>query len=178
MPNLRRVPTLVYVILLVAAVFAALSIGGALWLEAAENQRVMAGGEPDIQVGLGYAMLAGFVPVVCILGAAIATGILLAKRTRARQDAGLTLSGWGNRAGTTLMTMVILLAGVSIVVWLVWYLCHVMLVQSYGEEIIGAAGMAGSFPTVLGLVFGPGMTGALPAILLTASAPTAEEENA
>lgn len=178
MANLRRVPTLVYIVLLIAAILAALSIGGAQWFEAAENQRVAAGGEANLQVGLAYAFFAGYIPVMVLLAASITSGILLAKRIRARQDAGLTPAGWGNRAGVSLGLLVLLFAGVSVLVWLFWFAAHVLLVQSYGATVVGEAGMAGTLPTVLGLVFGPGMTGGLPAVLMTASAPTEEEENA
>lgn len=178
MANLRRIPTLVSVIVTVAAVLASLSIGAALWFEAAENLRVAQGGEPDTQVGLAYAFFAGYVPVIVILAASISSGILLAKRTRARQDTGLIPAGWGNRAGTSLGLLIALLALAAILVWILWFGIHVVLLQAYGEEVVSAAGMAGSFPTVLGLVFGPGMTGGLPAVLMTASAPSPEEENA
>ncbi|KAB1643248.1 hypothetical protein [Gulosibacter chungangensis] len=178
MANLRRVPTLVYLVLLVATVLTAASIGGAQWFEAAENQRVAAGGGANQQVGLAYAFFAGYIPVMVLLAAGITSGIFLAKRIRARQDAGLTPAGWGNRAGVSLGMLLLLFAIVSVVVWLLWFAVHLVLLRNYGSAIIGEAGMAGTFPTVLGLIFGPGMTGGLPAVLMTASAPTEEEENA
>lgn len=178
MASLRRVPTLVYVILFVAGVLTSLSIGAALWFEAAENLRLAEGGDANMQVGLAYALFAGFVPVIVILAAGISSGILLAKRARARQDAGLTPPGWGNRAGTSLGMLILLLVLMSAMVFVLWFGAHVLLLRAYGEEIVNAADMSGNIPTVLGLVFGPGMTGGLPAVLMTASAPTDDESNA
>lgn len=178
MAKLGRIPTLVYIIIVVAAVLASLSIGGALWIEAAENLRLKEGGEADMQVGLAYALFAGFVPVMIILAASITSAIMLAKRVRARQDTGLAPAGWATRAGNTLGLLIVLLAVAGLIVWLVWFLIHILLVQAYGSDVVGEAGMSGTFPTILGLIYGPGMTGGLPAALFTASAPTEEEENA
>ncbi|MDJ1370821.1 hypothetical protein [Gulosibacter molinativorax] len=178
MPKLRRVPNSVFLVMAITAVLVALSIGAALWIEASENQRVADGGAADLQTGIGYSIFAGFIPVMVMIAACIYSGIALTKRTRQRQDAGLTPAGWGTRAGTSLGTLIVLLAGVLLVVWLLWFGLHVLLLQVYDDQVIDGARMAGSFTTVLGLVFGPGLTGGLPAILMTASAPTPEEENA
>lgn len=178
MPKLRRIPNSVFLVMAIAALLVAASIGAALWVEASENQRVAEGGDADMQTGLAYALFAGFVPVIVMIAASIYSGIVIAKRTRARQDAGLTPAGWGTRAGASLGALLVALAGVMLVVWVIWFAIHMLLSQLYDDQVVSGARMAGSFTTVLGLVFGPGLTGGLPTILMTASAPTPEEENA
>ncbi|MGO1545436.1 MAG: hypothetical protein ACTHXA_13975 [Gulosibacter sp.] len=175
MATLRRVPTLVHIICLVAGLFVAAGIGAAIWFEAAEALRVEQGGEANMQVGLAYGFFGGIIPVFTLLAAGISSGILIARRTRARQDAGLIRQGWPKRTLTSLGFMLLEFAAVAVLVGLIWFGIDAAMQRAYGD-LASESDMVRSLGTVLGLVFGPGMTGALPAILLTASAPGPNDE--
>lgn len=175
MSFLARIPASVYLIGLAAALLSAGGIGMAMWNDAAETERVALGGGANMQAGLAYAFFAGIVPAFTWIGAGIASGILVAKRVRGRQDAGALEQSWGIRATTSLGHMLAVLLLASMIVWLCWLAVDAILYRAYGEYAeVGS--MTRNVPAVFGLVFGLGMTGALPAILLTASAPGPDDE--
>ncbi len=161
MQKLRPVPWPVWLITVVAALITAAAVSGQHWVE-------VTGGDDS---GLLYPVLVGIVPVFTWIAAGIADSILLVRRSRARQTSEQLPRGWGKRVTTSfawVLGMFVLAVAVVGLLWLAfdfWIGRTQAPYSGSGDEFA----LPRTLAITVGLVFAPGLSAAVPAVLMASS---------
>lgn len=150
---LRPVPAAVWGISLLAAVLSAASIALSRLFTT----------DPDDPGALIVPLLAGFFPVLIWLGASVGCAILQVRRGRERQLQDALKRGWTPRTVSSFGWMLVVLAVAWIVAYIVW-----TLIDASTHSLDNVA-IPRNLAVAFGLVFGPGLTGIVPAIMMASS---------
>jgi hypothetical protein len=167
MSKLRPVPWPVWLITALAAIATAAAVSGQHWVEVT--------GADD--TGLLYPVLVGIVPVFVWIGTGIADSILLVRRSRERQHLGQLAEGWGKRVTTSFAWVLGRFTLAVIIVGLLWLAADLWIAQQSanytgsGDEFE----LPRTIAIVIGLVFAPGLSAAVPAVLMAASSGPVED---
>lgn len=167
MKKLRPVPWAVWATNAAATLITAAAVSVQHWVEVT--------GADDS--GLLYPVLIAIVPVVTWIGAGIANSILLVRRSRARQYAEQLPAGWGTRVTTSFAWMLGLFLLAVVGIGAIWFVADQWITSS--SAAYSGAGDEFAFPrtiaVALGLVYAPGLTASVPAVLMSASSGPVED---
>lgn len=166
--KLRPVPRTAWFATLAVALITAAAVSGQHWVEAT-------GGDDS---GILYPVLVAIVPVFSWIGVGIINGSTITRRARTRQNAALVPEGWVKRVFAGFWWTVILFLLAVALIGILWLLADIWI----SRQVTGYTGAGDEyvFPRtvaiVFGVVFAPGLTAALPSILVTASAPDPDDD--
>lgn len=152
--QLRPVPLAVWLITGAAALLSAGSIASSRLFST----------EPEDPGALIAPLMAGFFPVLIWLAAAVSASILQVRRARTRQLRGELPIGWLKRTSSSFGWMLVVLAAAWIVVYAVWTIIDA------NTHSLDNVVLPRNLAVALGLVFGPAITGTVPAIMMSSSA--------
>lgn len=152
--QLRPVPLAVWLITGTAALLSAASIASSRLFST----------EPEDPGALIAPLMAGFFPVLIWLAAAVSASILQVRRARTRQLRGELPIGWLKRTSSSFGWMLVVLAAAWIVDYAVWTIIDANTHSL--DNVVLPRNLAVAF----GLVFGPAITGTVPAIMMSSSA--------
>lgn len=150
---LRPISGLVWLIMLTGSTLSAASIASSRLFST----------DPKDPGALVVPLLAGFFPVLIGIAASVASSILQVRRGRMRQLRGELRAGWGPRTISSFGWMLLAMAAAWIVAYAVWTLLDA------ATHSLDTAVVPRNIAVAFGLVFGPGVTGMVPAIMMSSS---------